>query len=458
MIHFMAKSIFQGGIMSAKIISRKESLLKIEIEIDLQGSMLDMEAEIREKLNEAGRIATTEAMKSFDTDGTPIIVSGTKLTARKQKASQHYETPYGRIHLERFLYQSNEGGYTYCPLEYEARVFLTSTPRFAKIVSESYALLSAGEVARILESHHHRKITPAYVVKLADAVASVALLKEEKWEYDIPKFDEPVAAIGMSVDGTCVKLAEGGWREAMCGTISLYNKKGERLHTAYIAASPEHGKETFHARMSRAIERTIKRFPLARKTGLGDGAPDNWTYLSQYTKNLVLDFRHVSEYVHKASEAYWGTSQKWAEQKVEWEDHWFHLLKHESGGASLLVDELKERKKELSGKKAETVQKTIGYLSNHMEMMDYAREVRNKAPIGSGVVEAACRMLVKDRMKIAGSGWSLPGAEVVLTLRSLYKSDGHWDTFWKRISRYGVPEYRTFGPPEEIDVTEHSLH
>ncbi|MGL5927277.1 hypothetical protein [Chroococcidiopsis sp.] len=52
------------------------------------------------------------------------------------------------------------------------------------------------------------------------------------------------------MDGTCMLLSEDAWRQAMVGTISLYNQQGERQHTTYIAAAPEHGRATFLERIN----------------------------------------------------------------------------------------------------------------------------------------------------------------------------------------------------------------
>ena len=258
--------------MTATITKRSGSLLTIEVNIDLKGTMLDMEYNIQDEVNRVGQLATTEALKSFDTDGSPIIISKTKLTARKEPASQHYETPYGTVQLDRYLYQSNEGGYTYCPLEDGARIILTSTPRFAQIVSDKYSRMHSGDVIQDLFSSSRRTISQRYVPKLAEAVATIAQLKEDVWEYDLPKPESPVASIGIGIDGTYVRIKEEGWREAMTGTIALYDKNGNRLHTAYIAASPEYGKEKFQDKMTREIERVKERFPKAKTIGLGDGA------------------------------------------------------------------------------------------------------------------------------------------------------------------------------------------
>src|SRR5215469_12168901 len=132
--------------MSATLVSQTDNKLTLQIEITLDGSMMQMEEHIQDSLNEAGVLATGKALEQFDTDGSPIILGPTKLTARREKLNQQYETPYGSVDVERYLYQSNLGGRTYCPLEDAARCVLNSTPRFAKIVSEKYARLGAPAV------------------------------------------------------------------------------------------------------------------------------------------------------------------------------------------------------------------------------------------------------------------------------------------------------------------------
>jgi hypothetical protein len=57
------------------------------------------------------------------------------------------------------------------------------------------------------------------------------------------------------LDATCMLHCEEGWRQAMVGTISLYDAEGERLHTVYLGAPPEYGKEDFYQQMDREIRR-----------------------------------------------------------------------------------------------------------------------------------------------------------------------------------------------------------
>jgi hypothetical protein len=314
--------------------------------------------------------------------------------------------------------------------------------------------MPAGDVVEDLFTSIRRNVSRRYVPKLAEAVATIAQLKEDAWEYDLPHLESPVASIGMGVDGTYVLIKEEGWREAMSGTLALYDKKGNRLHTAYIAASPEYGKQQFHEKMSREIERVKARFPKAKTIGLGDGAQQNWTFLEQHTDEQALDFWHSSQYVHKVADAYWGFSEKWKDSKEEWLAKWHHILKHDDSGSTKLLSEFKTLQRELRGSKSEAVQKSITYFENHLPLMNYGSLVKRRLPIGSGVTEAACKTVVKARCSISGAGWAHEGVGMVLTLRTLKLSEGNWESFWSKISRYGVPHAKQFGKIEKKNNIE----
>ena len=62
--------------------------------------------------------------------------------------------------------------------------------------------------------------------------------------------------------------------------------------------------------------------------------------------------------------------------------------------------------------------------------MHYAEYLRQGYPIASGVIEGACRHLIKDRMERAGMHWTLQGAQAMLDLRSVWIG-GHWEAFQK---------------------------
>ena len=64
-----------------------------------------------------------------------------------------------------------------------------------------------------------------------------------------------------------------------------------------------------------------------------------------------------------------------------------------------------------------------------MPYLDYPTALHNGWPIATGVIEGACRHIVKDRMDITGARWGLEGAEAVLKLRVL-RSNNDWDHYW----------------------------
>jgi hypothetical protein len=69
------------------------------------------------------------------------------------------------------------------------------------------------------------------------------------------------------------------------------------------------------------------------------------------------------------------------------------------------------------------------YLTNKARYLDYPTALANGWPIATGVIEGACRHLVKDRLDLTGARWGLHGAEAVLKLRAI-RSNGDWDTYW----------------------------
>jgi hypothetical protein len=184
----------------AEIIARNDNELTIQVTIKLTGSLLEMENTILDSFNEIGCLATAEALKRFDTDGSPIKLGDTKMTAR-DKDNKTYQTPYGSVQLERYVYQTSKGGRIYCPLEHHARIVRGATPKFAQQLSHKYANMNAPAVCRDLEDNHHRNIAHSYLQDVSDWVGGIAQAKEELWEYAIPPLDEAITTIVVSLDG-----------------------------------------------------------------------------------------------------------------------------------------------------------------------------------------------------------------------------------------------------------------
>lgn len=71
--------------MGARIIKKNGGKLTIEVDMELEGSMLSQEEAIQVALNEAGKLATRTALENFDTTGKPIEVKGRRLTSKGAK-------------------------------------------------------------------------------------------------------------------------------------------------------------------------------------------------------------------------------------------------------------------------------------------------------------------------------------------------------------------------------------
>ena len=87
------------------------------------------------------------------------------------------------------------------------------------------------------------------------------------------------------------------------------------------------------------------------------------------------------------------------------------------------------------------IEAAISYFTNQSKAgrMDYPPLVESHIPIGSGVTEAACKVLVKQRLCGSGMKWKEPGAAAVLSVRCLTYTTERWNQFWSKIDRNGFP-------------------
>jgi hypothetical protein len=300
------------------------------------------------------------------------------------------------------------------------------------MVSQKYSQIGSKHVQRDLRENHGRTVSRTYIQHISGAVGEVASSKP--WKYATGITSEDVSSIGISLDGTCMLLREDGWRVAMVGSISLYDVKGERLHTTYIAQSPEYGKETFYRDFSKEIETIKKTYPGKTCIGVADGAADNWKFLQSFVDIQVLDFFHATEYLAKVSKAAFKSKS----EGQEWLTRTCHILKHEAGGSGMLLEGMKSLiKKKTSDEKKEEINKAITYFTNHLEQMHYYAYLEKNLPIGSGVIEAACKVVIKQRMCNSGMRWTDEGAKNILVLRCFNETDGKWKQFWDKISKMG---------------------
>ena len=463
--------------MAVSIINQSSESITLQVTIPFTRSMLESENVIQDSMNQAGCMATQELLKTFDTDGEALQIGSVKMTTKGQ-VFKLYQTPYGEIEVTRHVYQTKEGGATFCPLEREARIILTSTPRFASQISHKMSEMSAPAAQKDLVINHNRSVSHALMQRLSEAVATVVQIKEESWSYTVPNIDTAeIKTISIGLDGTCMLMCGGAYRQAMVGTIALYDEEGERQHTMYVAAAPEYGKETFKARLTREIERACALYPSAIRIGVADGAHDNWDYLINHTDKQTLDFYHATEYLTDVADAIFTSTI----ERKRWLNDRCHELKYTQGAAGAILAEMKQfeqrllsnqpiswtpsnqddeikgvlkkqidaaikeeaklnRSKKAREQKQKSLAAAITYFTNNNEKsrMNYAESIALNHPIGSGVTEAACKTIVKQRLGQSGMQWKDKGAGVILSLRALAHSTGRWEQFWCKVNQCGL--------------------
>jgi hypothetical protein len=350
--------------MQTEISTLENGNVRVSYEFAPGASMMESERSLQAASNDAVAAGTGECLSRFDTDGTPIIIGGKKLTSKGRKA-KIYQSPGGPVSVERHVYQTSGGGRTFCPMEHAARAVRTATPLFARQVSSKYANTDSGAATSDL-AEHGREVARTYVREIASDVALIASEKEDVWEFAVAQAPagKRVKTVSVGTDGTCMLMCKDeGWREVMVGTIALYDDDGGRLHTTYIAAPPEYGKETFYTKMDRELAVVKNVYPDVRYAGVADGAACNWPWIEQNTTWHILDFWHVTEYLHAASAAMGAAEaaqQRWAE-------------KPERGGVGALLDEMvAQQEGGVRGKtKRESLDKAITYFDNNQDKMDY---------------------------------------------------------------------------------------
>jgi len=139
----------------------------------------------------------------------------------------------------------------------------------------------------------------------------------------------------------------------------------------------------------------------------------------------VLDIFHVMERLWEIAQAFHGEGSPEATRQV---DHHLRLVLEGKVGYVNGVYKRMLRDYSLKGGRAKAVQEAITYFENNSQYMKYDEYLAQGYPIGTGVVEGACRHFVKDRMELAGMRWEIEGAQAMLSLRALYLN-GQWDDF-----------------------------
>ncbi len=160
---------------------------------------------------------------------------------------------------------------------------------------------------------------------------------------------------------------------------------------------------------------------------LMDGQRSLWNLKQSWFSRAVgvLDIFHVLERLWQVAHAFHGEGSQAASSQVT--EHLRLLLEGKVGYVIGVYKRMLNTQK-MKAATAKTVRETITYFENNRQYMQYDDYLAAGYPIGTGVVEGACRHYVKDRMELAGMRWEIEGAQAMLNLRALYLND-QWEDF-----------------------------
>lgn len=145
------------------------------------------------------------------------------------------------------------------------------------------------------------------------------------------------------------------------------------------------------------------------------------------TVTIVLDLLHVLEYLWKAAYVFHSEgsveAERWVNERLLW------LL---CGDVGQVIASIRRTAtyRGLSAEVRKPADTSANYLEHHKAYLRYDEYLDAGLPIATGVIEGACRHLIRDRLTLTGARWSLAGAEAILRLRSL-RASGDWEEYWR---------------------------
>ncbi len=357
-------------------------------------------------------------------------------------------TRFGNITLVRAVYRQGSRGKVIAPLEKALGIQRSVSAGAADLIGRQVAAAGSSQ-NRCVEVITDRTGATIGHEKLRNVSSLLADLMEphreacqceqlKQWIDQAGKDGENIV-LSVSRDGVSLGIAPFGYFEmASMATLSVFHD-GKRMGTVYLAATPEENQATLSKRLTSLLSRLIRTRgeKLAKIVYVTDAGKVETAYWKNVLRKLyvdgirikierVVDYYHVSERLTTIADSLKITGNR----RLAWLRHVRKLLLKEAGWGRVMrsiakMEELYGVKKT----KSEESKKAKRYLRRYRRFMNYAEQRGQGCPIGSGIVESACKQIVSERMKLSGMRWKHSGAQHVMTLRSILLSQTWTATF-----------------------------
>ena len=401
------------------------------------------EQELHRLFVAAEREALGQELARFDLDVPTIEVEGERYH-RVLRCATTYTSAVGPVRVARSLYRRPHSGHALCPLELRAGIIEGSwTPWAAKQATWVVAHLTPKEGEELFDLLGNMTPSKSTLDRLPKALSV-------HWEAHRPHFEatlrhqeaipDEAVAMAVSLDGVMAPMKDGqrqakrqqarakgqspsgpaGYQEVGCATVSYYDRHGERLCTRRMARMPEGNKATLKSQLTAEVMGALIRRPDLRVVKVADGAPDNWSYLAETLPvgEEVLDFYHAATHLGDALGAAYGEGTLQSQERMETLSE---VLRDAPDGVDTVIGALCRLRTRYPRRQA--IHKALSYFREHRHRMRYGALRAQHLPIGSGVVEAACKTLVSQRLKRSGMRWRTAGGQAILTFRALCQSE-----------------------------------
>jgi hypothetical protein len=415
----------------------------------------EFEEQLASELQEIGRVITEGVLNRLEhQDNAPAQVQlGSERYRRRRQHPNIIGTTFGRIVLWRYLYEPLERGEHSIHL-LEIRLGIEAgiaTPALAERVGRWTADRTERAVLEMLQREHRvqwsketlRKLTASLSAGMASHRHEAQVAKVLTWLKEAEKSRgrrRPVLSVGR--DGIHTPIRGSGYHEGTVATVSVYSRRGKRLGTVYLAAMAESGQGTLSQQLTRLIHDVLAGWegPLPRLAYVTDDGYHPRQYYRQVLRRMenprrpgtvlawerVVDHYHACQYISQLAEALFGAAaagQRWAKKMRHWLKQRTNGIVRVLRSAAALASQ-----RRISNRAAEQYFQAYRYLRNRRQWMHYATYQRQGMPIGSGVTEAACKIVFTQRLKQSGMSWSRAGGQLVLDLRVILLSQ-----VWKQV-------------------------
>ena len=411
-----------------------------------------VERELHERFVEAEREVLGELLERLDVD-VPSVEIGERRYHRVLDSTETYTTAVGAVKVRRTLYRCGRER-AVVPMELRAGMVEGHwTPLAARQASCVVAQMTPKEGETLLRELGNMAPSKSSLDRLPKALSARWEANREPFEStlrDVSVVPDEAVTVAVSLDGVMVPMKDGcrankrersraagrrtngpaGYREASCATLSFYDAEGERLDTLSMGRMPEPKKATLKTMLSAELDAVLGKRPDLHIVTVADGARDNWRYLDALAPEAtaVVDFYHATEHLKAALDARYGENNATGRAQ-------FHKLRHvlrdDADGVEKVIRALDYQRKKFP--RRTRIGEVLRYFRHNRHRMRYAHTQTRHLPIGSGIVEAACKTLVTQRLKRSGMRWRHAGGQAILTLRALMQSS-RFDQAWASLS------------------------